>query len=126
MLGSFNPRLRRDGHFSASYVRLHPCRILALSSDSGWPMIYQGMQMARRITKSKRRCTKSDVQRLHAKRRALERFDIFLSDEEYRDLATSIRRGKAEFVKKQSNRVSLHRVRLSGGQDAIAVYRKTV
>ena len=82
--------------------------------------------MARRITKSKRRCTKSDGQRLHAKRRALERFDIFLFDEEYRDLATSIRRGKAEFVKKQSNRVSLHRVKLSGGQDAIAVYRKTV
>ena len=84
--------------------------------------------MARR-TKPKRRRSKSAGQKVHTKQRALERFDIFLSDEEYRDIATSIRRGKAEFVKKQSNRVSLHRVELSGGQGAIAVYdsiRKTV
>lgn len=80
--------------------------------------------MPRRFKKPKGR-SKAARQESHAKRRAEERFGVSVSDEDYRKIIKSIQEGKTESVEKQSNRVTLHRVKLSDGQEAIAAYDKT-
>ncbi len=69
--------------------------------------------------------TKSVSQEIHAKDRALTRFNIHLSSEDYIDIIKDIQAGKTTCVEKQSNRISLHYVTLPDGQEVIAVYDKT-
>lgn len=71
---------------------------------------------------------KARAQKNHAKYRLSTRFGIDLNGQEYDDLVRLISGNKAEFVLRQSNRVSHWRVTVKG-QTMIAVYdkiRKTV
>ena len=53
---------------------------------------------------------KAKSQFIHARRRAKERYDIFLSKEEYDELVTLIQDQKAETLYKQSNRISVKKI----------------
>jgi len=53
---------------------------------------------------------KAAAERKHAKRRMAERFGISVGDETLREVVLAIQQGKATFVRKQSNRVTLWEV----------------
>jgi len=50
---------------------------------------------------------KRKMQKIHAKSRFFERHDILLTKDLHKELINNIQNGKAKFVKKQSNRVTL-------------------
>lgn len=60
-------------------------------------------------------------QRIHAKRRAEERFGLKLNRDDYRELVLKIRGGKAEFLGRESLRLTHWAVEWSG-QSMHAVY----
>lgn len=71
---------------------------------------------------------KAKCQIKHAKRRAVQRFDISLSQDDIQEMIREIQNSQARFVLKQSHRVSLFEVTAKGKQ-LIAVYdrqRKTI
>lgn len=61
--------------------------------------------------KPKKKFTKKDGQRIHAMRRAAERFDIRVEPEE---IVKLIQRGQARFLLKESNRLHHFRVVYQG------------
>lgn len=77
----------------------------------------------------RRKGSKRLAQIRHAKGRALLRFGVTLSDQEYNDLCKQIQQSKFRHLPfRQSNRVSHFYIPL-GGKEAIAVYdkqRKTI
>ena len=71
---------------------------------------------------------KAASQTLHAKRRALERFGIRLSDKGVAELIQTIQSNGAQFVRRESNRVAVYRMEIDGAS-ALVVYdrsRKTI
>lgn len=70
-----------------------------------------------------RKGSKVQAQKRHAMRRFSSRFDYDISEKEYQKLISKIQSGKAEFIDRQSNRISRWKVRL-GDITAIAVYDK--
>lgn len=71
---------------------------------------------------------KEEAQKRHGKNRAKERFDIDLSDEDLARIIAQIKRGESEFVRRQSERLTLHRV-VVGESNPVVVYdrkRKTI
>lgn len=58
--------------------------------------------MSRRRNKQ----TKTHTQRDHFKRRMMERYGLTVNRHEYRFMVEMIQNGEAEFIEKQSNRVS--------------------
>lgn len=46
-------------------------------------------------------------QKRHTKMRAAQRYDVWLSSDDVKSLVAQIQNGKAEFVDRQSNRVTL-------------------
>ena len=60
--------------------------------------------MKRLIKKSK---GKRKAQIKHAKRRFLSRFDLSLNDNEFKQMINKIQKGRAKFVRRQSNRVTI-------------------
>lgn len=54
-----------------------------------------------------RRVTKTEAQRIHFKRRFLERHGITLNRHDIRHIAASLRDGKGKLISKQTNRVSI-------------------
>jgi hypothetical protein len=78
--------------------------------------------------KSKRSKNKADTQRKHAMRRFTERFSKELRDCEYDLIIKHIQTNQAKFIEKQSNRLSVFKVRVEN-INAFAVYdkqRKTI
>jgi hypothetical protein len=67
--------------------------------------------------------TRAEKQQRHAQKRAKERFNAELTPEYYDKLVQRIQTGKAEFVARQSNRVTLWRMYVHG-KEAIVVYDK--
>lgn len=61
-----------------------------------------------------RRKTKTENQKRHAKRRALQRFGIELTDEKRQNILNQINSGKSRLVRRQSHRVAIHEVTLDG------------
>lgn len=59
----------------------------------------------------------------HAKKRFIERHDIFLSDKELEAIGKLIRNGKSVFVRRDSLRVTVHQVVVEG-KSVIVVYDK--
>lgn len=57
---------------------------------------------------------KAKAQVKHARRRFLERFGLRISDNGLREMVLQIQSARAEFVRKESNRVSLWKVRYCG------------
>lgn len=57
---------------------------------------------------------KQIAQRLHAKRRAFERYGIEVSGKGLRSLEADIRNGRAQFVARKTHRISIWRVGLNG------------
>lgn len=55
--------------------------------------------------------SKKKSQKKHAKRRAFERYGIVLNEDELKQIASYIRKGKADLIRKRSNRVSVYMVR---------------
>jgi hypothetical protein len=66
--------------------------------------------------------TKREAQRVHAKRRAAERYGITLNHALHTELIAAIQTGRATFVRRQSHRVSLFDVTLPTGVTARVVY----
>lgn len=69
------------------------------------------------MRRKKKPLTKSQAQVAHAKRRALERYDLHLTTADYRDMCRVILSGRAqdiEFIVRRSCRLSLHRIRWKG------------
>lgn len=60
---------------------------------------------------------------MHAKKRAEQRYGVTLNRHGLRDLVEDIRSGRAQFVERQSNRITLWFVQL-GDKTARAVYDK--
>jgi hypothetical protein len=56
--------------------------------------------------------TKAQAENAHTKKRAEQRYNIFLNRHDLRELALQIQNGQARFVEKQSNRVSVWDVSL--------------
>ncbi len=73
---------------------------------------------------SLRNKNKARSEKKHARRRFAEHFDKELSNHDYDTLVKQIKDNKAEFVEKQSNRVSVFKVK-TGDITAIAVYDKS-
>jgi hypothetical protein len=72
--------------------------------------------------------SKREAQKKHARRRAAERFDVFLTKEAEREIIEKIQSGRATFIKKESNRISLFGV-IFAGKETVVVYdrsRKTI
>ena len=65
--------------------------------------------MARR-----RELRKEESQRIHVKVRAAERFGLNLVRRDIDAIVTEVREGRAEFLGRQSNRLSVFRVRYQG------------
>lgn len=61
------------------------------------------------------------AQRIHAKRRASERYGLTLNRHEMRGIVTQIRRGKAKFLSRESNRLT-HWIAKIHGNDTRIVY----
>lgn len=64
--------------------------------------------MAARIVarKKRKRRDKSIDQEHHAKKRFAQRFGVVICNDTYRDMVKQIQTGQAQFIEKQSNRVS--------------------
>jgi hypothetical protein len=58
----------------------------------------------------RRKGSKAKSQVRHAQRRALQRFDVFLTESDIKSIVRSIQTGDAKFAVKQSNRVSVFEV----------------
>lgn len=72
--------------------------------------------------------SKKNAQRLHARRRAAERFGVHLTNEAEREILDKITSGKATFIRKESHRVSVFGV-IFAGKETVVVYdreRKTI
>lgn len=54
-----------------------------------------------------KKSNKAHFQKIHAKRRALERYGFDLNNEKYNQIVRLIQRGEANFVRRQSLRVSI-------------------
>ena len=63
---------------------------------------------------------KTHSERIHAKRRAKERFGLELNRHQLRELVKQIQSGKAEHLETQSNRVSIKRVKFEGSFYTVA------
>lgn len=73
--------------------------------------------------------SKADAQRFHFKTRALQRFGLRISDGALQQIIRQIQSGRAEFIERQSNRITMFRVGLRDGSSARVVYdskRKTL
>lgn len=68
--------------------------------------------------------SKTDAEKKHAMRRFAQRFPRELTSLEYDFLVKHIQDGKAKFIEKQSNRVSVFQVKINE-VTAIAVYDKS-
>lgn len=66
---------------------------------------------------------KEKNQRHHAKQRAIERYGVWLTNADYDRLCAQIRNQKAEFLSRQTNRITLYRVRFED-RDLYAAYDK--
>ena len=55
--------------------------------------------------------TKKSWERMHARQRAKERFGVNLKNKDLATLVTMIQKGNAEFLRRQSKRVTIWRVR---------------
>lgn len=66
---------------------------------------------------------KRKSQKVHAKRRFIQRFGLFLSDQQYEQIVRDIQSQKAQFIEKQSNRVTLWRV-IVEDNEVVVVYDK--
>jgi hypothetical protein len=71
-----------------------------------------------------RQRSKTKAERRHAIRRFAQRFPKELTNHEYDELVRQIQSGRAKFIEKQSNRVSVFEVKTSG-ITAIAIYDKS-
>lgn len=67
--------------------------------------------------------TKQQSQRIHAMRRALERFEVSLTRAQYNLLVDQIQQKQAEMVLTISNRLTIYRLALDG-REAHALYDK--
>lgn len=67
--------------------------------------------------------TKSELQREHAKKRAMERYGLTLNREQYGELVKKIQRGNARLMQKQSLRVSVWEIEIRGFK-VLVVYDK--
>lgn len=54
--------------------------------------------------------TKEDCQIRHAKLRAMQRYDLQLTDHQYHNLCNMVRKGATKILFKQSNRVTIHKL----------------
>lgn len=68
--------------------------------------------------------SKASCQRYHAKKRALERFDVSLTTADLNLVVQMIQDGRATFIEKQSNRVSVFAV-IINDKKVNVVYDKT-
>ena len=80
------------------------------------------MSLKRLIRKSR---GKRRNQIKHARRRFKDRFDISLNDNQYKQLINRIKKGKATFVRRQSNRVSLWDIDFEGHLIRVVYDKKT-
>ena len=51
--------------------------------------------------------SKADSQRAHVKRRVRERFGFPIGDDRLEEMADAVRSGRARFVRRQSNRITI-------------------
>jgi len=58
--------------------------------------------------------TKKHAQRVHAVRRAAERYGLSMNHRKLRILVDDIQKGRGEFVRRQSHRVSIWRIDVEG------------
>ena len=64
--------------------------------------------------------SKTQCQIRHAKMRAMERFDLVLSNSEYQEMCAMIKHGKCKIIDKQSSRVSIHELDWAGRKLVVA------
>lgn len=68
--------------------------------------------------------TKLKCERLHCKRRALERFNLSLNHKDMAEMAKLIQTQKAEFIRKRSNRITLWRMNYRGNEMTVVYDNK--
>ena len=83
-------------------------------------MLILGLKRLIRKSKGKR---KNQIK--HARRRFKQRFDISLNDNQYMQLINRIKNGKGEFVKRQSNRITIWDLEFEGELVRVVYDKKT-
>lgn len=73
-----------------------------------------------RHTKNKKHPRKDKGQRIHFKKRLFERYGLNINREEMTDLVKQITDGKAYFVRKSTNRISIFIVTYQGKEITVA------
>lgn len=77
--------------------------------------------------KRRKNLTKKQASRVHFKKRARQRYGIKLDSDDVQAIGDMIRRGESQFISKQSNTRTVHKVEFNGSE-MIVVYdrlRKT-
>lgn len=74
----------------------------------------RGVPRAREVVVECEEVNKTKSQRLHAKRRALERYGISLNRKRYREIVADIQAGRGEFIERRSHRISVWKVKIAG------------
>lgn len=64
---------------------------------------------------------KRDYQKIHAMRRAIERYGLPIGEHGLAEIVAKIRRGESEFVMNRTHRLSIHKV-VYNGVDVIVMY----
>jgi len=80
------------------------------------------MSLKRLIRRSK---GKRKNQIKHARKRFLKRFDISLNDNQYTQLVNMVKKGRAHFVKRQSNRITIWDLDFEGQRIRVVYDKKT-
>ena len=68
--------------------------------------------------------SKAKAQQAHGRRRSIERYGVGLTKIAEREIIEKIQNGKATFLEKESNRISLFGVKYAG-EETVVVYDKT-
>ena len=72
----------------------------------------------------KKRRTKRDGQKIHAKKRALQRYGIDVNSKLLHELIKQIQSGKSNYLERKTHRISIHLVHYEGKSFKVA-YDKT-
>jgi hypothetical protein len=81
--------------------------------------------MSKRGKKKQRRPSKLVCQRIHASKRAFERFGVALTRQKQEAVIDLIQRQQCDLIARQTNRLSVYRAPIAEGLFAPVVYDKT-
>jgi len=96
--------------------------------NSGWVSEYIRQKVVRNVTLKKlirKSKGKKRNQIKHARKRFEKRFGIDLNENQYTQLVNRVKKGRAHFIRRQSNRISIWDVKFEGKKIRVVYDKKT-